>query len=301
MAAETSRELPIDALPRWRDTFRTLLRHRGFSIGLGLVCLIVGVAVLAPLLSPHDPYATSIINRRIPPIWFKYLYGDPKASWNAVLGTDKLGRDYLSRMIYGARISLTIGISVVIVSALIGTVLGVCAGFFGGRTDAVVMYLVTTRLAMPVILVALAVVALHGSSLKIIVIVLGLLLWDRFAIVLRAATKQIRSLEYVVASRAIGISTTWILWRDILPNILSPLVVVATIEFANAILYEAALSFLGVGVQPPLPSWGLMLAEAKEDIFFNPYVITIPGSAIFVVVLAVNMLGDGLRDLVARR
>ncbi|TPQ44238.1 peptide ABC transporter permease, partial [Prosthecomicrobium hirschii] len=212
------------------------------------------------------------------------------------LGTDKLGRDYFARLVYGARISLLIGTATTIMSGLIGTTLGMAAGYFGRKVDLVVSFLVTTRLAMPVVLVALAVVAKQGSSLVVVILVLGSLLWDRFAVVMRSVTQQARSRDYVTAAQALGCSTPRILIGEILPNVANPLIVIATVEMANAILFEAALSFLGLGVQPPLPSWGLMLAEAKEDIFFSPWMITIPGLGLFALILAINLVGDGLRD-----
>jgi peptide/nickel transport system permease protein len=216
-----------------------------------------------------------------------------------MLGTDKLGRDYFSRLLFGAQISLLIGILTVFISGTIGTVVGICAGYFGGRVDAVLSYVVTTRLALPVVLVALASAALVGSSLQGVIVVLGLLLWDRFAVVTRSATQQIAGTDYVAAARAIGCSTPRILLSEILPNILNALIVVATLEVAHAILLEAALSFLGLGVQPPLPSWGLMIAEGKQYMFFSPWVIGIPATALVCLVLAINLLGDGLRDVTA--
>jgi peptide/nickel transport system permease protein len=216
-----------------------------------------------------------------------------------VLGTDQLGRDYLSRLIHGARISLTIGATAAAMSGIIGTTLGVLAGYCGGRVDLVVGFIISTRLALPVVLVALAVAAFIGSSMQIVIAVLGLLLWDRFAVVTRSATMQIRALDYIAAARAIGASTARIILVEILPNIANVLVVVATLEMAQAILLEATLSFLGLGVPPPAPSWGLMVAEGKEYMFFSPWVITIPGAALFTLVLAINLLGDGLRDLAA--
>jgi peptide/nickel transport system permease protein len=301
MASAAHEQSPGNTESGMGEIVRRLKRQRSLAVGLTILLVIAAAAILAPLIAPYDPYATDIVNRRVPPIWFHYLYDDLKATWDHVLGTDKLGRDYLSRLIYGARISLTIGICVVTISAFIGATLGICAGYFGGLVDSCVMYVVTTRLALPVILVALAVVALYGSSYQIIIFVLGFLLWDRFAVVLRTATIQVRSMEYVAAAQAIGSSTFTIIRKEVLPNVLNSFVVIATIELANAILYEAALSFLGMGVQPPLPSWGLMLAEGKEDIFFSPWVITIPGLAIFTLILAVNLLGDGLRDLSSSR
>jgi peptide/nickel transport system permease protein len=216
-----------------------------------------------------------------------------------VLGTDNLGRDYLSRVIYGARISLLIGLSVMLLSGLIGTSLGLIAGYFGGRLDMLITFIITVRLALPLILVALASVAVLGGSLVLVILVLGLLKWDRFAVVMRAATQQVRPLDYVTAAEAAGASTGRIMLGEVLPNVLPQLVVVATVEAASAILLEAALSFLGLGVQPPLPSWGLMIAEAKIYMFFSFWLIAIPGSALALLVLAINMVGDGIRDVTA--
>lgn len=282
---------------RRQKVLRRAISHRSFVIGFAGVGIVLLLAILAPLVTWHDPYAQSIIDRRLPPIWYGWFWDDPLATWNHPLGTDQLGRDYWSRLVYGGQISLFIGLTATLVSGLIGTTLGILAGYFGGRTDMVISFLITTRLTMPVILVALATVALFNSSLMVVTLVLGLLLWDRFAVVTRSATMQVRSMEYVTAAKSIGSSTPRILLTEILPNIAAPLIVIATIEMATAILYEAALSFLGLGVQPPLPSWGLMLAQAKDDIFFAPWMITLPGIALFVLLLSINLLGDGVRDL----
>lgn len=282
---------------RRRKVLRRAMSHRSFVIGFAGVGIVLLLAIFAPLVTWHDPYAQSIIDRRLPPIWYGWFWDDPLATWNHPLGTDQLGRDYWSRLVYGGRISLFIGVTATLVSGLIGTTLGILAGYFGGRTDMVISFLITTRLTMPVILVALATVAIFNSSLIVVTLVLGLLLWDRFAVVTRSATMQVRSMEYVTASKSIGSSTLRILLTEILPNIAAPLIVIATIEMATAILYEAALSFLGLGVQPPLPSWGLMLAQAKDDIFFAPWMITLPGITLFTLLLAINLLGDGVRDL----
>jgi peptide/nickel transport system permease protein len=272
---------------------RRVFGHGGFMLGATALVIILAMAAFAPLLAPYDPYVQDLGRRLIPPVWHA------KGSWIHPLGTDALGRDYLSRLIYGSRIALLIGVSVMLVSGVIGTALGVSAGYFGRRVDMVVTYLVTTRLALPVILVALALVALVGSSLTVVILVLGLLKWDRFAVVMRSATMQHRSLDYVAAAQAIGCSTPRILLSEILPNIAGNLIVVATLEMASAILLEAALSFLGLGVQPPLPSWGLMISEAKPYMFFSPWLITIPGLALLVLVLAINLVGDGVRDVTA--
>ena len=269
--------------------------RRGWrSAGTWIGAVIVGVAVFCTLFAPyivqHDPFVQDLGKRLVPPMW------DEKGSALHILGTDQLGRDYLARLIYGCRISMVIGITVSIVSGLIGITLGVLGGFIGGRVDDAVLFAITTRLSIPVVLVALAVVALLGSSMHLLVITLGLLLWDRFAVVARATTMQVRNLDFVAAAWCAGASRARILAREVLPNIASHLVVVATLEVALAILLEAALSFLGLGVPPPLPSWGLMIAEAKDYMFFNPWVIVIPGVSLFVLVLGINLLGDGLRD-----
>jgi len=273
--------------------FRQAKRHKGFLIGGTVLLLIVIMALLAPFIAPHDPYKQSLSNRLIGPIWHD------EGTWDHPLGTDNLGRDYLSRVIYGARISLLIGVAAMLISGVIGTFMGVTAGYFGGRVDMVVNAIITTRLALPIMLVALAVVALVGGSLLIVVLVLGLMIWNRFALVMRASTQQLRSMDYVNAAKASGCSTLRIIATEIMPNILNNLIVVATLEITRAILIEAALSFLGMGVQPPLPSWGLMVAEAKDFMLFSPWMIVIPGSAIFTLVLSINLLGDGIRDITA--
>jgi peptide/nickel transport system permease protein len=273
--------------------WRRILAHKGLLIGASLLVLIALMAILAPLLSPYDPYQQDLTQRLIPPSWFN------KGVWWHLLGTDNLGRDYFTRILYGARISLLVGFAVMAVSCVIGTSLGLVAGYFGGWIDMAVSFLITVRLALPIILVALAMVALFGGSLTVVILVLGLLMWDRFAVILRAATQQIRALEYVAAAQCIGASSIRIIVGEILPNLLPQLIVVATIEAAHAILLEAALSFLGLGVQPPLPSWGLMVADAKIYIFFAFWPIAIPGTALAILVFAINMLGDGVRDVFA--
>jgi peptide/nickel transport system permease protein len=259
-------------------------------IGAVIVGVTLFAAIFAPWISPYDPYAQDLTRRLLPPFWMEGH--DPLH----LLGTDQIGRDYFSRLIFGARISMLIGIGVTITSAIIGITIGVLGGFVGGKVDDAVLFAITTRLSIPVVLVALAVVGLLGSSFTLLVLTLGLLLWDRFAVVARSTTMQVRNLDFVSAAWCAGCSRFHILAREVLPNIASHLVVVATLEIALAILLEAALSFLGLGVPPPLPSWGLMIAEAKEYMFFSPWVIVIPGVSLFVLVMGINLLGDGLRD-----
>ena len=267
------------------------LGSAAFAIGIAIVALVVVAALIGNALVPADPFTQDLGNRLKPPFWME------GSEAGHLLGTDQLGRDYLARLVYGARISLLIGIMTVITSGIIGITLGVLGGFFGGRVDDVVLFAITTRLSIPVVLVALAVVGLMGSGLGLVVATLGLLLWDRFAVVARATTMQVRNHDYVSAAWCAGASTSHILIREILPNIASHLAVVATLEMALAILLEAALSFLGLGVPPPLPSWGLMIAEGKDYMFFSPWVIMIPGVALAVLVLGINLVGDGLRNL----
>ena len=275
---------------------RRIFKNHSFLIGAVILILILLCALLAPLLAPHDPYDQDLARRLINPFWH-----DKKTDEAFLLGTDKIGRDYLSRLIYGAQISLLIGFSTILISGVIGTALGVTAGYFGGRVDMVVNFIINTRLAMPVFLVAMAAVVAFGASLHVVILVLGLFLWDRFAVVMRSITMQARDLDYVKAARAIGCSTPYIIIREIFPNVLSSLTVVATVEMANAILLEAALSFLGFGVQAPTPSWGLMLNEGREYMFFSPWLLALPGTGLFLLVLAINLFGDGLRDVTLER
>ena len=264
------------------------------SLGLGL--LIVGFALVLAVVGPMftaDPFTQDIMQRLRPPSWLGGEAAHP-------LGTDQLGRDYLARLVYGARISLLIGTAAACTSGAIGITLGVLGGFYRGVVDDMVMFAITCRLSLPFILVALAIVSAIGSSLTVVVLTLGLLLWDRFAVVARTTTMQVRNLDYIAAAQAAGASPWHVLWREVLPNIAPHLVVVATLEVALAILLEAVLSFLGLGVPAPLPSWGLMIAEGKDYMFFEPWVIMMPGLALFVLVLGINLVGDGLRRADAR-
>ena len=270
--------------------------HYGILIGGVILLVIFGMAIFAPYLTQFDPILDQDLgNKMVPPMW----HDGPKVNPVHPLGTDLQGRDYLTRLVHGAQISLLIGFATMIISGTIGTIIGVAAGYFGGRVDMVVNYIITVRLSMPVILVALAVVSLVGSSLWIVIWVLGLLIWDRFAVVMRSTTLQVRNLDYVAAAQASGCSKFRIIMTEIMPNIANQLIVVATLEMAHAILLEAALSFLGLGVQPPAPSWGLMIAEGKGMMFFDPWLIGIPGAALFALILAINLLGDGIRDVTA--
>jgi peptide/nickel transport system permease protein len=276
-----------------RSARRRWLGHPGLLFGATILALILCMALFAPLLTSHDPYDQDLVNRTVPPFWMD------DASPDHLLGTDQLGRDYFSRLLFGARISLVIGVVAALISGVIGTTLGVLAGYFGGKVDLVVSFIITARLAMPVILVALAVVATAGSSLTVVVSVLGLLIWDRYALVMRATTQQIRRSDFVTAAQVQGCSTWQVVRYEILPNLAANLTIVATLEIGQAVVLESALSFLGLGVPAPLPSWGLMIAEGKSYILFDPWMITIPGVMLFLLILAINLVGDGLRDVTA--
>ena len=292
--AETGALPRLDATPgvapARRTTLRRWLSNSGVSIGGGLFLVILFLTLIGPFLVPHSPFDQSLVSRLRPPVWSGGTAEHP-------FGTDYLGRDYLARLLWGGRISLLIGFCTIAVAGIFGTTIGVLAGYFGGTLDFAVRFLIMVRLALPAVLIALAVAFIAGPSLKLLIIVLGLLLWDRFAVVARATTMQLRTSEFVIAARATGASNLTILRRDILPNIVNQLIVIATVELANAVLIAAALSFLGLGVQPPMPDWGLMIAEGKQYLLFSPYLITLPGAAMMVLVLSVNLLGDGIRDV----
>ncbi|WP_323771928.1 ABC transporter permease [Antarctobacter sp.] len=271
--------------------WRKMRGNTGALIGGTLLAVIVLIALFAPLLAPHDPIAQDLTRRLLPPFWHD------RSVPEHLLGTDHLGRDYLSRLIYGARVSLGVGLGVILVSGAIGITLGLLAGYFGGWIDMVISFVITTRLSLPIVLVALAAVALGGASLTTLITVLGLLLWDRFAVVTRAAAQSLRHQEFIMGLRAIGASRARILFLEILPNMRATILVVVSLEVANVILLEAALSFLGLGVRPPTPSWGLMISEGRDNILFDPWLIALPGSALCLLVLAVNLFGDGMRDI----
>ncbi len=272
---------------------RRAASHYGLIIGGTIVLIAFTCAVFASQIAPFDPFDQDLANRLKNPIW-----GD-KGTWVNPLGTDALGRDYLSRVIHGTQISMMIGFFAAGIASIMGTALGLIGGYFGGRVDAVVMYLINVKLSLPPILVALSLVSIFGGSVTALIIILGLLFWDRFAVVSRSIVQQIRANDFVVAAQAVGASTTRIILSELLPNVLNQMIVVWSLEMAVAILVEAVLSFLGLGIQPPTPSWGLLVSEGRDYLFFQPFLITIPGLAIFVLVIAINMMGDGIRDITA--
>lgn len=294
-AAEASADTPLDAAVRRLDSWREMLRHPGIVIGLAILLTLFALAIFAPLIAPYDPFDQQLSRRLLPPFWVEG--GNPAY----LFGTDHLGRDYLSRLLYGARISLLIGFGAAGIGCLLGVTLGVCAGYFGGVVDRVVSFLLTCQLALPGLLLAMALVFLIGPSVTVVICVIGLLHWSYYLVVTRAATQKIRDLEYVTAARAIGSNERQIMISEILPNLLSEIIVIFSLEVGVAVLAEAALSFLGVGIQPPTPSWGLMIAEGKTSVFLRPWLIILPGIFIFLLVLAANLVGDGLRDMMSKK
>lgn len=266
------------------------LRSRSGRLGLIVFALIVLVAIFAPWLAPHDPYHQSIV-LRLRPLWWMH-----RGSLAYPLGTDQLGRDTLSRLIYGARISLLVGSATVLIAGTIGVTLGVVAGFFGGRVDYVISTLINAAWSFPFILLALIIVAVLGSSLLNLIIALVATSWASFARITRGEVVALREREYVTAARGLGMRSWRVLLRHVVPNILASVLVIASIEFGRAILRESFLSFLGLGVPPSVPSWGGMLSEARAYIFDRWWMVTLPGVMIFVTTLSANLLGDGLRD-----
>jgi peptide/nickel transport system permease protein len=267
---------------------------RGLSFravfGLTVLLCMGGAALLAPQIAPWDPGRQMLLKRLRPPMW------EARGLREHPLGTDHLGRDILSRILYGGRISLGVGLSAVTLSCLIGVTLGLLAGFHGGRTDALIMRVVDVFLAIPYILLAMGVVFALGPSLLNVILVMAVTRWVQFARIVRADVLSIREREFVSGARARGSRSTRLLLRHVLPNALTPIIVVATLELAFMIIYESALSFLGLGVQPPTPTWGWMLSDGRNYIATAWWLATFPGLAIMLTVLAVNLLGDWLRD-----
>jgi peptide/nickel transport system permease protein len=268
----------------WRAAVRRLRRNRGAMAGLYCVILMVAVAILADRLAPYDP------------IKMAPGFGLLAPSREHVLGTDLLGRDVLSRVIHGARISLRVGLVSVGIAAILGTTLGLLAGYFGRWADLLIMRFIDLLLAFPNVLLALAIIAILGPSIFNLMIAVGISATPGYARLVRGSVLTAKANTYVEAATAVGVPDGLIIWRHILPNVLAPVIVLSTLGMAGAILTGAALSFLGLGVQPPTAEWGVMLADGRNYLRIAWWITTFPGMAIMVTVLAINMLGDGLRD-----
>lgn len=269
---------------------QAFLRDRMAVGALVVLVALILIGAFAPIFAPHDPLAQNLIDRLLPPAW------DPGGDPKYLFGTDHLGRDILSRVVYGARVSLTLSFIATTVGLLIGVTLGLISGYAGGWLDAVIMRFADTMLALPFYVVGITIVAVLGPSFTNLVIVLALFGWTFYGRVARGEVLSAKTREYVQAARVVGASTGRILFRHILPNIISPLIVIWTLAIATTILSESGLSFLGLGVQPPTPSWGTMIADGQQKISSVPWLAIFPGLALMITVMAVNVVGDALRD-----
>ena len=259
-------------------------------IVMAICALFVLVALMAPLLAPHDPLQGVLVERLQPPVWAE------DGTSKHLLGTDRLGRDILSRLMYGARISLAVCALAILFAGGVGSVLGVLAGYFGGIVDSILMRLVDLALSFPIILLALLFGVLYGPGFSNVILVISLVLWSQYARLARAETLKIKQEDYVALARSAGCSTIWILWKHITPNIAGSLIVLATLQVGTVIIIEASLSFLGVGVPPPTPAWGTMIADGRSYITSASWLAIIPGIAMLLTVMSVNVLGDYLAE-----
>mgnify|MGYP006296014231 CR=1 FL=1 len=268
----------------WLEAGRRLMKSRIGVLGIVFIGILVLVAIFAPVIAPHDPLEQNILKR----------YQAPSSEH--LLGTDEMGRDILSRIIYGSRISLQVGLFSIGIALVTGVFLGLIAGYYGGVLDMVIMRIMDIMLAFPAILLAIAIVAILGPQLRNAMLAIGVINIPRFARIIRSSTISIKESEYIAAARMMGANDFRIIFHHLLPNAMAPLIVQTTLSIATAILEAAALSFLGLGAQPPTPEWGAMLSDARSSLQRAPWVATFPGLAIIFGVLGFNLMGDGLRD-----
>ncbi len=268
----------------WRRAWRRFRRFKPAVAGLVMIAFIALLAIFAPLVSPYDPYDINTATR-----------GDAPSLAHP-FGIDEVGRDMLSRTIYGSRIAMLVGLSATGISLVIGVLVGASAGYFGGFVDAILSRIVDALIAFPLLVLLIAMAAALGPSLRNVIIIIGVTVWGQYARVVRAEVLSLREREFVTAARTVGATDGRIIIRHIIPNVLGPIIVLASLSVAGIILLEAALSFLGLGVQPPTPSWGSMLSAGRTYILTYPHIAFFPGLAIVVTVLGFNLLGDGLRD-----
>jgi ABC-type dipeptide/oligopeptide/nickel transport system permease subunit len=272
------------------ETTRQVVRRPSALAGGIMLVLILLTSMSFPLFYAVDPLAQDLNARFAPPAW------QQGGSMKYPLGADNLGRDVLARMLYGSRVSLMVGFAAVLVAECAGIILGLISGYYGGRVDNVVMRIADIFMAYPFMLLTISVIAVLGNSIFNLILVLGLSDWVTYARTIRGSVLSLKEKEYVEASRAIGTPHRVIITRHILPNVISPLLVLGTLRVANIIIWESGLSFLGMGVPPPMPTWGRMLAEGRVYITDAWWLVTLPGLAIMVTILCINLLGDGLRD-----
>jgi peptide/nickel transport system permease protein len=291
---------PWYAPPRIAGTFRTVRRYPIVPMGI-LLFLLVLPAVFAPFIAPHDPRSSALSHRLTPPAWVQEQRVDgvvvqKGGTWTYPLGTDRQGRDILSRIVYGARVSLAVSLVSILVGGIVGTSLGLVAGYFGGKSDALIMRLVDMSLALPTILLALVLVAAVGPSFRTVVIVIAVLLWARYARQVRGESIALKNRDFIHRARVAGASHFRVMTRHILPNVVNSLIVLATLQVGYVIILEATLSFLNAGIPRPTPAWGLMVADGREYLTTAWWIAFFPGMAIMLTVLSLNLLGDWLRD-----
>jgi dipeptide transport system permease protein len=287
MVAETLEHKPPGTLRAFWYAFRV---NRGAVIGAVVVTLVFLCAIFAPLLAPYDPLEQFRDFTKLPPIWSE------GGNWKFPLGTDPLGRDMLSRLLFGSRISLFIGLSIMVVCAFLGTCLAMLAAFMGGVVDIVILRFMDLILAIPDLVLAILIIAVIGPNLTNTIIAITIVYLPRFVILVRASAINEMSKDYVTAAKVAGVGPWRLMFKTVLPNCLAPLIIQAALGISDAILEAAALGFLGLGAQPPTPEWGSMLADTRDLITSNPWVMALPGIAILITVMAINLMGDGLRD-----
>ena len=276
--------------PTLSKTLRRLSRMRVGVVSGIIMLLIVLVAAMAPLVAPHNPYEGELIDRLKPLAWM------PGGNWTYPLGTDQVGRDTLSRLIYGAQVSLAAGFLAMVISVLIGVPLGILAGYSGKVADSIISTVINIMLTFPFVLLALTVISVLGPSFANVILVLGIASWPVYARVIRAEVRKLKELDYILAARTLGMSTFRIVAFHILPNTINSVIVLSTVQIARFIIAEAFLSFLGLGVQAPIPSWGTMLGDSRQFMYDRWWLPTLPGLAIFITSLAINLFGDTIRD-----
>ena len=287
--ADTAPNRPEAQIGWMKPLLHELWRDKAGFTGIVMIAALILMAVAAPLIAPYSPTTQDLRARLAPPVW------EDNGSWKHFLGTDHLGRDVLSRVIHGSRVSLTVGAAVVLIAGTFGVVLGLIAGYRGGRTDSFIMRWIDTQVAFPGLLIALIILAVIGPSMLTVILVLSLNGWMVYGRLTRGAVLSVRQTAYVEAAEMVGCSAVRVVFRHILPNLTSPLLTLAILEFARIVLAEAALSFLGMGIQPPATSWGLDVATGKNYMFRAWWLVTFPGIAISITVLAINLVASWMR------